>query len=213
MKPPQSKATNSASVHSQNIRRELSQLIDRLEAGPGRVDDAQFRKLVLKSTEVLKSLHTLFERFGPKEQPPRTTQPRTAKSGSKSAALAAKASGKKPSAPQPKIAPAAAGANRKNAGKNGGTAPAKPAALIKSTAAVKTAEPAQKNKPVERPADTSQPTTPLVAPPKPVDPAEIEAKAKIQRLEARAPQRPSNLAPRPVPPQSGKPVWSKPHSS
>ncbi|HUR57464.1 MAG TPA: hypothetical protein VM029_07130 [Opitutaceae bacterium] len=50
--------------------------------------------------------------------------------------------------------------------------------------------------------------------PKKPDPDEIAAKAKQQKQEARAPMRPHQPdAAKPKPPESGKPVWDKPHSS
>lgn len=45
-------------------------------------------------------------------------------------------------------------------------------------------------------------------------PEEIAAaKAEQQKKDARAPQSPSKEAPKPTPAETGKPVWSKPHSS
>jgi len=38
-------------------------------------------------------------------------------------------------------------------------------------------------------------------------------KAALQKREARAPQVPAKTAPHPHAPVSGKPLWSKPHSS
>jgi len=46
------------------------------------------------------------------------------------------------------------------------------------------------------------------------DPDEAAAKARQQKEAARAPQRPPGEdVPKPKPPESGKPVWDKPHSS
>lgn len=46
------------------------------------------------------------------------------------------------------------------------------------------------------------------------DPAEVAAKAEQQKRAARAPQQPpSAVEAKPRPPESGKPVWDKPHSS
>ena len=46
-----------------------------------------------------------------------------------------------------------------------------------------------------------------------VDPLEVEAREHLQREAARAPLIPRGpLAPRPMPPQSGKPIWRRPHS-
>ncbi len=38
-------------------------------------------------------------------------------------------------------------------------------------------------------------------------------KAALQKRDARAPQVPTKTGPHPQPPVSGKPLWSKPHSS
>lgn len=40
-----------------------------------------------------------------------------------------------------------------------------------------------------------------------------EIKAALQKKEARAPKVPHTNAPKVTPPQSGKPVWDKPHSA
>ena len=46
------------------------------------------------------------------------------------------------------------------------------------------------------------------------DPDEVAAKAAAQKNAARAPQTPHGKeAPKPKPPESGKPVWDTPHSS
>jgi hypothetical protein len=50
--------------------------------------------------------------------------------------------------------------------------------------------------------------------PKTPDPAELAAKAEQQKNKSRAPQEPRQPdAAKPKPPESGKPVWDKPHSS
>lgn len=50
--------------------------------------------------------------------------------------------------------------------------------------------------------------------PEKTDPAAANAKAEQQKKEARAPQVAKQPdAAKPTPPQSGKPVWDKPHSS
>ena len=50
--------------------------------------------------------------------------------------------------------------------------------------------------------------------PKVKDPDELAAKAEQQKKEARAPQQPHGKDAPPVkPPESGKPVWDKPHST
>ncbi len=49
----------------------------------------------------------------------------------------------------------------------------------------------------------------------PVSPAVSEAgtiKAALMKTEARAPQVPHHLGPKAEPPESGKPLWDKPHS-
>jgi hypothetical protein len=48
--------------------------------------------------------------------------------------------------------------------------------------------------------------------PKTNDPAETAAKTEQQKQAARAPQQPPKDAPKVKPPESGKPVWDKPHS-
>lgn len=46
------------------------------------------------------------------------------------------------------------------------------------------------------------------------DPAAVAARVQLQRKEARAPKMPRGpAAPKPAPPESGKPVWRTPHSS
>jgi hypothetical protein len=42
---------------------------------------------------------------------------------------------------------------------------------------------------------------------------EPAAKFSQQKKDARAPKTPAKNAPRPTPPESGKPLWDKPHSS
>jgi hypothetical protein len=50
--------------------------------------------------------------------------------------------------------------------------------------------------------------------PKTPDPDEIAAKAAQQKQAARAPQpQHGKNAPKVKPPESGKPIWDKPHSS
>lgn len=44
-------------------------------------------------------------------------------------------------------------------------------------------------------------------------PTNEAAKAEQQKKEARAPQQPTKDAPKQKPPESGKPIWDKPHSS
>ncbi|MET0261494.1 MAG: hypothetical protein ABW223_01255 [Rariglobus sp.] len=49
--------------------------------------------------------------------------------------------------------------------------------------------------------------------PKNIPDAVAAAKAEQQKKDARAPQTPSKVAPKAQPAETGKPVWSKPHSS
>ena len=44
-------------------------------------------------------------------------------------------------------------------------------------------------------------------------PAEDAVKTNRQKKEARAPKLPAKNAPKPTPPESGKPLWNQPHSS
>ena len=44
-------------------------------------------------------------------------------------------------------------------------------------------------------------------------PEQDAIKAALQKREARAPQLPSHTGPKPTPPETGKPLWNKPHSS
>ena len=54
----------------------------------------------------------------------------------------------------------------------------------------------------------------VMNPPSPSkDPDDLAAKVEQQKKDARAPQRPIKRAPKAKPPESGKPVWDKPHSS
>lgn len=45
------------------------------------------------------------------------------------------------------------------------------------------------------------------------DPDDTAAKAEQKKKDARAPQKPVKTSPKAKPPESGKPVWDKPHSS
>ena len=200
-------------VTSESIQRELSQMITHLEGTTRSVEDARFRKIALKSTEVLKGLRTLFERLGSEDQAVGAKGPeaatREAKAGAKSSSAKSKESPKKAdsssatSAKANRSAPAAVASGKA------------PAPLAKPGATKAAARPSKPTTPVAAPERTaaakSDPVTAIL---KPQDPAEIAAKAQLQKQEARAPKRPGgHAAPRPVPPQSGKPIWSKPHSS
>ena len=194
MKTPSTQSSNPAAARSENIRRQLSRLVDTLELDARQVNDARFRKLVMKSAEVLENLRTLFERFAGEEQPAATKAPRTSsKAGESKPAHSSAGSDKRTEKPS-KSGPAS------RTGKTGGSM---------ST----TQTPAAETTPAEAPSNSSAPTLPAAAP-KPQDPDEIAAKARLQRMAARAPKRPGGKsAPRPLPPKSGKPVWSQPHSS
>jgi Protein of unknown function (DUF2934) len=56
----------------------------------------------------------------------------------------------------------------------------------------------------ERPADAAAPHP---------TPAEASALSAQQKKSARAPKQPAKVAPKAKPPESGKPIWDKPHSS
>jgi len=47
----------------------------------------------------------------------------------------------------------------------------------------------------------------------PAIPDEAAVKAALQKKEARAPKTPTKTAPKSPPPESGKPLWDKPHSA
>ena len=59
----------------------------------------------------------------------------------------------------------------------------------------------------ERPSDAASAT-----PPHPT-PGESAALSALQKKSARAPKQPRKTAPTAKPPESGKPIWDKPHSS
>jgi hypothetical protein len=215
MKPPQSEASPSPSVHSRNIQRELTQLIEHLEADTKRVDDRRFRALLEKSSEVLKGLRTLFERFGPSTAavPEGKALAKNAKNGSEPASPTT--TGKGSASAKPLSAKSPQGT------KGNALAP------VAKTGSVKTARETTASTKRDRPSLKSGNTTmtsdvpnagraakPLpTAPAKPQDPDDIAAKARLQRQAARAPRMPGHSAPKPTPAQSGKPIWDKPHSS
>jgi hypothetical protein len=204
VKTPPSESANSVGARSEVIRRQLSQLVDHLEADARRVNDARFRKLAMKSAEVLEDLRTLFERIAVPEKP-QGDRTRASKSraddrnGTGAAGKKVRRGGKSvPSA----LADSAPSVNSKAADRNGQAAPGKADPAARKNAG------ASQSTPVATPnSDLSEEA------PKPQDPDEIAAKVRQQRLAARAPKRPSKSAPRPVPAPSGKPVWSRPHSS
>jgi len=190
MKSPFSDASQSVRVNSETVQQELSQIIGHLEATTRRVADPRFRKIAMKSTEVLKGLRTLFERLGAEDRTKRAGQPDSIASdtnaGGRSSAGAGKERTKRDKKP---------------------TRSAKQNKTGTRTRRTTTSVPA--------PAPTARAAAlPPLAIPKAEDPDEITAKARLKQQEARAPKRPGGrAAPRPVPAQSGKPIWSKPHSS
>lgn len=212
MKSPLSDASKSVRVTSESIQRELSQLIVHLEGTTRGVDDARFRKIAMKSAEVLKGLRTLFERLGSEDQAAGAKRPETATRDAKAAVRPSAATGKESG----KKADVKATAPTKT----NGTAPL-PAAGAKASASAAKPESKVATRPTKfaTGVPAPEPAAPaksdsITANLKPEDPAEIAAKAQLQKQEARAPKRPGgHAAPRPMPPQSGKPIWSKPHSS
>jgi hypothetical protein len=118
MKSPQSEASSSPRVHSANIQRELSQLIDHLDADIHRVNDPRFRGLLDKSAEVLRDLRSLFQHFDSTAAESRGGESapsgRSGKdTGRKAAGAARSEAGKKTSAPRPGKKAAGPRANRK----------------------------------------------------------------------------------------------------
>lgn len=208
MNSPHSESSSSPTEHSENIRRQLTELIEHLQADTRRVDEARFKALLEKSAEVLKGLRTLFERYDQlhparsesrseksdrasrKDSRPsegeKMGKPASSKTEAKPARAVTSGGGKKSedrsSSPAPK--------SRPSGGKESGSSEKSPAAVTAGSSSTETAAPA------------------------PIDPDEIAARARLQRQEARAPKRPGgHAAPKPMPPKSGKPVWRRPHSS
>lgn len=210
MKSPFSDASKSVRVNSESVQQELTRVIGHLEATTRRVTDPRFRKIATKSTEVLKGLRTLFARLGAEDQTDRPERADTVahkgKAGGRSSAVAGKESTKsdKKSTQSDKQD----GANASSSGRSSGAKPASSNEKAGTrTRKIATSVPALEPTPLAT-------SLPLVAIPKPEDPDEVAAKARLQQQEARAPKRPGGrAAPRPLPPQSGKPIWSKPHSS
>lgn len=208
MKSPLSDASKSVRVNSESIQRELSQLIVHLEAVTGRVADARFRKIAMKSSEVLKGLRTLFERLGSEDQMKGTDRPDfvapDAKAGQHSSEERGRTKSEKKSGRLPKPNDARAASTSKES-----ASVAVPSVTKNSAQPGSVAIP-----PSTLPPAALAPSTPPVVSGMPEDPDETAAKARLRRKEARAPKRPGGHAPpRPLPPQSGKPIWSKPHSS
>jgi hypothetical protein len=228
--PRSSEASPSPAVHSENIRGQLTELIEHLEADLGRVDDARFRGLLEKSTEVLKGLRSLFERFQPTRettqgkgtQPPRepskTQEPRDAapSSNGNSVNAAGRDRSKAVSAPPGKAATKPS-SQRKISAKAPRTSPTPRAKASPAAASAKGGKATRQKNTGSKPGKSRD--VPVQAKPapangaKPQDPAELNARIANQRKEARAPMMPQKSAPKPMPPQSGKPIWAKPHSS
>jgi hypothetical protein len=203
MKPPQSESSRSPDIHSRNIQRELSRLIDHLEADKRRVDDQRFRGLLEKSSEILKELRSLFGRFVSDVGSKGNKQPasRARKKAKSDAASARNGGGSGKSTTRERDSDDSR-EERKQTG-----------ADVKSRAA-KAAQPPKEDAAGQEAPQSATLTTPLPvsAAPKPPDPDEIAAKERQQRREARAPKMPGGkTAPRAIPPQSGKPVWNRPH--
>jgi len=55
--------SSSPVVHSQNIRRQLTELIEHLNADLTRVDDLRFRTLLEVSAEMLKGVRSAFAQY------------------------------------------------------------------------------------------------------------------------------------------------------
>jgi hypothetical protein len=209
MKSPQSEASPSPRVHSANIQRELSQLIDHLEADVHRVNDPRFRGLLSKSAEVLTGLRTLFQRFdsaGPEARKPKTTPASRSDKDKEPKAAAAtknKAGEKRSAAPSEKARATERGEQKTKA-------------TTADMGADKSGDSPQKRTVPDASSDSAGPSQPAPAnvTPRQPDPLEVAARAEQQRREARAPKTPGgHAAPRPMPPRSGKPVWNKPRSS
>lgn len=186
--------SSSPLVHSRNLQRELTKLIDHVESDTKRVNDPRFRGLLEKSAEVLKSLRTLFERYG---------QGGTKNSDSRGrrAARSRKAGADTTSSDAGGTAANQATPRQKN----------KPQDLVgdAGTDENQTAD----HKESDGKENASAPGAPI-ARQKPEDPDEVAARIRQQRKEARAPKMPGGRsAPKPMPPRSGKPIFSQPHSA
>lgn len=211
MKSPLSDASKSVRVNSEGIQQELARVIARLEEATRRVADARFRKIAMKSTEVLKGLQTLFQRLGSEDDKAKRAE------RSDSVAPDAKPSGRS-SEVAGKESTKSAKKSSRSAKQNSSIAssPEKKSAPIPDPSIAKAGTRGRKKATSVSAPESAAPaiSAPPVATLKPEDPDEIAAKARLQQQEARAPKRPGGrAAPRPMPPQSGKPIWSKPHSS
>jgi hypothetical protein len=196
MRSPQSENSSSPLVHSKNLQRELTKLIDHVEVDTRRVDDPRFRGLLEKSAEVLRGLRTLFERYG---------QRSAASDGSPNARNEGSSKGSARAAGSRARGTAAAEAK-----------PTQKKKVIAGSGGVESGkDQSEKVRSPESAGETNaiQPE-PLPVAPKPEDPDEVAARIRLQRKEARSPKMPGGrAAPKPMPPRSGKPVWSRPHSS
>lgn len=63
MNTPESENSSSPVVHSSHIRRQLSELIEHLNADLTRVDDLRFRALLEVSAEMLKGVRSAFAQY------------------------------------------------------------------------------------------------------------------------------------------------------
>lgn len=240
MNPRPNEASASPAVHSENIRQQLTELIDHLEADVGRVDDPRFRGLLEKSGDILKGLRTLFERFQPtgkgtERQGKQPSELRAKQSNEAQAKQSNARQGKQPAPPPNKVkeghdrAPAKKGGSvdavgtRSNAGKAPPTkddGPAStdraktPRAAVSPPKGKRAARPEATGSTPDKSREASVPSQSAAANGGAAqDPGEMKAKLADQRKRARAPMMPPKSAPKPMPPQSGKPIWAKPHSS
>jgi hypothetical protein len=60
---PESETSPSPVIHSQNIRRQLTELIGHLNSDATRVDDLRFRVLLEVSAEMLKGIRAAFIQY------------------------------------------------------------------------------------------------------------------------------------------------------
>lgn len=69
MKTNQNETSSSPAVHCENLKRELTELIDHLRKDLERVDEPQFKALCETSAEVLGGLRKAFEDYGEHSEP------------------------------------------------------------------------------------------------------------------------------------------------
>ena len=229
MKRRPSESSPSPAVHSENIRQQLTELIKHVEADTGRVEDSRFRGLLQKSAEVLKNLRTLFERFPTSGSPAmatvkqpapgrsKTEVPRQAAPSTKGNSTGAGRDRSKSTDARPAIAETKGSAQAKVSAKAGGKPLASQAKSSRSAATPAKGEKASRQNADSKSNESHEVSAQSNPAPanttKPEDPAAQKAKLEIQRKEARAPMMPPKSAPKMMPPQSGKPVWDRPHSS